>query len=239
MAASCSNWDADMTPATRIACLAFALALAGCGGDKPAASAQAPTESLPGPDAGQGAVTGMPDTPGPGAIGAPEGPAPATTTDAVANADATDASSPPDAQGVAVGEQNPSAPAGPAVEPGADDPAQVLRDYYAAIDARDYGRAWRLWSEGGAASHQSLQQFAGGFADTRDVSVELGAPGDEDAGAGQRYIEIPATVTAIHADGSRHRYTGSYVLHRTVVDGASAEQRAWRIYRANLRETGP
>jgi hypothetical protein len=227
-----------MTPATRIACLAFALALAGCGGDKPAADAQAATDTLPGPDAGQGAVTGMPDTPGPGAIGAPEAPAPATMADALAaDADATGASLSPDAQGIAVGEQNPSAPAGPATVPGADDPALVLRDYYAAIDARDYGRAWHLWSEGGAASHQSLQQFSAGFADTRDVSVELGAPGDEDAGAGQRYIEIPAIVTAIHADGSRHRYAGSYVLHRTVVDGASAEERAWRIYRANLRET--
>ena len=115
----------------------------------------------------------------------------------------------------------------------------VVRDYYAAIAARDYGRAYRLWSDGGRASNQSPQQFANGFADTTGSSVEIGTPGDEDAGAGQRYIEIPVTVTATHADGSRHRYAGSYILHRTVVDGASAEDRAWRISSAKLRETTP
>ena len=108
-----------------------------------------------------------------------------------------------------------------------------------ARSARDYGRAYRLWSENGAASGQSPQQFANGFADTTDVRVQAGDPGDEDAGAGQRYIEIPVTVTATHADGSRHRYAGSYVLHRTVVDGAGAEDRAWRINSAKLRETTP
>jgi hypothetical protein len=226
-----------MQRTARIACLAFAFALAACGGDKPAAEARTQDASLPAPDAGRGAVTGMPGAPGPGVIGAPPPAAPMT----IADANATDAALPPVAQGIAVGEQNPSAPApaGNVAEPGPDDAAQLLRDYYAAIDARDYGRAWRLWAEDGAASRQSLRQFADGFADTRGVSVELGAPGEEDAGAGQRYIEVPATVTAIHADGSRHRYTGSYVLHRTVVDGASAAERAWRIQRADLRETTP
>jgi hypothetical protein len=105
--------------------------------------------------------------------------------------------------------------------------------------ARDYGHAYALWSQQGAASGQGPQQFANGFADTSEVSVQIGTPGAEDAGAGQRYIEIPVTVTAIHADGSRHSYAGSYVLHRTVVDGASAEQRAWRISSAKLREATP
>jgi hypothetical protein len=153
-------------------------------------------------------------------------------------ADANDAAPAPDAaQGIAVGEQNPATPtAGDAIEPGADDAVQLIRDYYAAIDARDYGQAYALWSQEGAASGQSPQQFANGFADTTDVGVQIGAPGDEDAGAGQRYIEVPVTVTATHADGSRHRYAGSYALHRTVVDGASAGQRAWRIHSAKLRE---
>ena len=220
---------------TRFACLAFAaaFALGGCHKDK---VAQQDAETLPAPDAGKGSVTGMPDRPGPGAIGTPAPPAPAT----VADANASDAASPPgQAQGIAVGEPNPSAPADAAAEPAPGDEVKLVRDYYAAINARDYASAYALWSDSGAASHQSPQQFAGGFADTTGTSVEIGTPGDEDAGAGQRYIEVPVTVVATHADGSRHRYVGSYLLHRTVVDGASAEQRAWRIDSAKLRETPP
>ena len=219
---------------TRFACLAFAavFVLGGCHKDK---VAQQDAETLPAPDAGNGAVTGMPGKPGPGAIGTPAPALPAPSS--IANA--TDAALPPEQQGIAVGEPNPSAPpAGNAIEPGPDDALQLVRDYYAAISARDYGRAYKLWSENGAASQQSPQQFANGFADTTEVRVQVGDPGDEDAGAGQRYIEVPVTVTATHADGSQHRYAGSYVLHRTVVDGASAEDRAWRISTAKLRETG-
>ena len=213
--------------------IAFAamFALGGCHKDK---VAQQDAETLPAPDAGKGSVTGMPDRPGPGAIGTPAPPVPSSI------ASATDATlAPEQAQGIAVGEPNPSTPpaAGNAIEPGPDDAVQLVRDYYAAIAARDYGRAYRLWSENGAASHQGAQQFANGFADTTGSSVEIGTPGDEDAGAGQRYIEIPVTVTATHSDGSRHRYVGSYVLHRTVVDGAGAGDRAWRINSAKLRET--
>ena len=102
--------------------------------------------------------------------------------------------------------------------------------------ARDYGRAHGLWSGNGSASGQSPQQFAAGFAQTKGVSVEVGAPSREDAGAGQRYLEVPVSVRATQADGSVRRYAGSYVLQRTVVDGATAEQRSWRIRSADLRE---
>ena len=212
--------------------IAFALALAGCGHKQQ--SAQQDVDTLPAPEAGNGSITGMPDKPGPGAIGTPAPPAPTTS------ANAADATLPAGAaQGIAVGEPNPAAPAGNAFEPAPGDEVKLVRDYYAAINARDYASAYKLWSDGGAASHQSPQQFAGGFADTTGTSVEIGTPGDEDAGAGQRYIEVPVTVVATHADGSRHRYVGSYLLHRTVVDGASAEQHAWRIDSAKLRETPP
>ena len=223
-----------MKHSTRFACLAFAaaFALGGCHKDK---VAQQDAESLPAPDAGNGAVTGMPAKPGPGAIGTPKPSAPSSI------ANAADAALAPDpTQSIAVGEPNPSAPpAGNAIEPGPGDAVQLVHDYYAAISARDYGRAYKLWSDNGAASQQSPQQFANGFADTTAVRAQVGDPGDEDAGAGQRYIEVPVTVFATHADGSQHRYAGSYVLHRTVVDGASAEDRAWRISSAKLRETAP
>jgi hypothetical protein len=212
----------------------FSLALSACGHKQQAAQQDAAT--LPAPDAGKGSVTGMPASPGPGAIGAPVPVLP--TPSSIANvADATLPSE--QAQGIAVGEQNPAAasPAGSAVEPGPGDALQLVRDYYAAIDARDYARAYRLWSGNGAASQQTAAQFAQGFSDTTEVRVQVGDPGREDAGAGQRYIQIPVNVYATHTDGSEHDYMGYYTLHRTVVDGASAEQRAWRIHSAKLRET--
>jgi hypothetical protein len=214
--------------------IAFALSLTACGDKQQAAQQDA--SALPAPDADSGSVTGMPDKPGPGQIGTPAPALPPPSS--IVPVDAADAAPASDAvQGIAVGEQNPAA--GNPVEPGPGDAVQLVRDYYAAIAARDYDRAYALWSQQGAASGQGPQQFANGFADTSEVSVQIGTPGAEDAGAGQRYIEIPVTVTAIHADGSRHSYAGSYALHRTVVDGASAEQRAWRISSARLREVTP
>src|SRR3546814_19953437 len=64
-------------------------------------------------------------------------------------------------------------------------------------------------------------------------------PGRVDPGAGQRYIQIPVGITATTSDGSVRRYAGTYTLHRTVVDGATAEQRAWRIASADLRAVKP
>src|SRR3546814_3363627 len=82
----------------------------------------------------------------------------------------------------------------------------------------------------------SSDLFADGFADTAQVVATLGEPGRVDPGAGQRYIQIPVGITATTSDGSVRRYAGTYTLHRTVVDGATAEQRAWRIASARSEE---
>src|SRR3546814_16861222 len=81
----------------------------------------------------------------------------------------------------------------------------------------------------------SSDLFADGFADTAQVVATLGEPGRVDPGAGQRYIQIPVGITATTSDGSVRRSAGTYTLHRTVVDGATADQRAWRIASAALR----
>jgi hypothetical protein len=113
--------------------------------------------------------------------------------------------------------------------------ADVIRRYYAAIDGRSYRDAWLLWSDSGASSRQTLAEFELGFAGTAGVSVEIGSPGRIDAAAGSRYVEVPVVVRAITTDGGDQRFEGSYTLRRAVVDGATAEQRAWRIYSATLR----
>ena len=116
------------------------------------------------------------------------------------------------------------------------DAVAVVRGYYDAINQHAYDRAFALWAGAGAASNQTFRQFAHGFADTRSVQLEVGTPSGIDAGAGQRYIDIPVRIAATHVDGTVHGYAGSYTLHRAVVDGATAEQRAWRIGSAKLRE---
>lgn len=234
-------------PIVLVACCAM---LAACGPrerDADAARSGGDSEApLPRPEAGAGSVTGMPDAPGPGHVGAP-------VADAGTDLPSADGG---DAEGLPPGDTLPAPPADATQpppqpqasaqpqaqatgEPTVAEAAAVVQAYYAAIAARQYPRAYALWSGGGQASGQSAQQFAGGFADTASVSVEVGAPGRVDAAAGSRYVEIPVSVAATRRDGSVHRYVGAYTLRRAVVDGATDEQRAWRIASADLREVRP
>ncbi|HTK39058.1 MAG TPA: hypothetical protein VL325_11245, partial [Pyrinomonadaceae bacterium] len=73
---------------------------------------------------------------------------------------------------------------------------------------------------------------------TRSTSVDIGEPGEIEGAAGSRYITFPVTVHAVTIDGKEQNFKGEYVLRRSVVDGATAEQRGWRIYSAKISETG-
>ena len=115
--------------------------------------------------------------------------------------------------------------------------ADVIRGYYAAIDAHDYQTAWFAWGEQGPANGQTYEQFVRGFANTASVSVTVGPPGGIEGAAGSRYIEIPVDVHARTQDGRDQRFMGSYVLRRAEVDGATREQRRWHFSTATLRET--
>ena len=105
----------------------------------------------------------------------------------------------------------------------------TLRDYYAAIAAHDYARAWSLWGDGGASSHQSFDEFQRGFAGTASVHADVGDPGPVEGAAGSRYIEIPVEIRARTVAGEDQHFRGHYVLRRVVVDGATAAQRRWHI----------
>lgn len=230
-----------MLRTTIIACCLL-WTLGGCGRHD-AATAQADGTAtdetgLPKPAPTGGSVTGMPARPGPGQIGAPAAGLPSTDTTspldgtgdvAVAGEDASDDANEPATDGDA---QMPA-------EPTPADAVAVIRDYYRAIDGLDYAHAWSLWSDGGRSSGQSPQQFADGFANTAHVTVETGQPGDMEAAAGSRFIQVPVTIEALTRDGGTQRYTGTYTLRRAVVDGATPEQRAWRIASASLHPAPP
>lgn len=217
--------------------------LAACGGDKTAGRSTVngvPDEQLPTPAGAPGsAVTGMPDAPGPGQVGPPVAGEPDEVAldengnplpvDGVPVDPATVPATPPEDGAYPIADD----------EPTAQDAVAVVRDYYAAINGHDYAQAFALWSDGGRATGQSPQQFANGFADTNGVSVEVMAPGRIDAAAGSRYVEVPVALTTTRGDGSQRKFVGAYTLRRAVVDGATPEQRAWRIASADLREVQP
>jgi hypothetical protein len=113
--------------------------------------------------------------------------------------------------------------------------AAVVRAYYQAIDEHRFPDAYRLWGSGGAASGKGFDEFRAGFAATASVEVTLGPTGPMGAAAGSRYVEVPVRITATQQDGTRRRFEGTYTLRRSVVDGASAEQRSWRIDSARIR----
>lgn len=115
---------------------------------------------------------------------------------------------------------------------------QVIRDYYRAIAHKDYQQAYSEWSNDGSASQQSFEQFKQGFANTVSTSVEVGEPSSSGGAAGSTYIEIPVTVTARTTDGTTQHFQGSYVLKRVNnVPGATAAQRQWHLYSADLTPT--
>ncbi|HSM11613.1 MAG TPA: hypothetical protein VK827_08595, partial [Lysobacter sp.] len=166
------------------------------------------TAALPVPDAGRGGVTGMPGQPGPGAIGTPE-PAPGPEIDDLLDSAAGLPGTPDDATSRDLHGEDPSMavhelPQAPA-EPGAEEAVATVRAYYDALDSGSYARAYRFWSDGGAATGQSPQQFADSFAGTAAQSVEFLTPGRIDAAAGSRYIEVPVMIEAIGRDGGVRR----------------------------------
>lgn len=217
------------------------IALAACSertGEGAAPVATAVDDALPIPEAGRGSMTGMPDTPGPGHIGLPEPAAP----DALADTPMEDGIDPSVGGGAELDSSSTgdvAAPTRMADESGPTEAVALVRAYYEAINAGDFSRALSLWSDGGQASGQSRQQFIDGFASTQAVSVDIQPPGRVDAAAGSRYIEVPVILSATQADGSVRNYVGAYTLRRAVVDGATAEQRAWRIASADIREVRP
>ena len=113
--------------------------------------------------------------------------------------------------------------------------ADVVRRYYAALDARDFGTAWTQWGDDGKPG-QTLAAFEKGFAHTRATKVTIGALGPSEGAAGSVYQTVPVTVTATLDDGTAQRFTGNYVVRRVNgVDGASASQLRWHIDSAQLR----
>lgn len=118
--------------------------------------------------------------------------------------------------------------------------ANVVQTYYALIGEGKYAEAWKLWGDRGKASGQSAEAFVASLAKYSEYHANIGAPGREDAGAGQRYVTVPVQAYARLKDGTAAYWIGSVVLHRTAdIDGATAEDKAWRIKSIDLKTAPP
>ena len=67
---------------------------------------------------------------------------------------------------------------------------QSFKIYYNAINRRDYEQAYRTWQDNGFASHQTLEAFKNGFADTASTQVQTGEPSQIEGAAGSQYVTI-------------------------------------------------
>ena len=116
--------------------------------------------------------------------------------------------------------------------------ADVVQTYYAHLEAGNYGKAYRLWAPGRAGVNAA--DFASSFARYAEYHAQIGAPGRIEAGAGQRYVSVPVQVYGRLKEGAKpFNLRGSVALHRAGdVDGATAEQRRWRLYTVDVKPAG-
>jgi hypothetical protein len=82
-------------------------------------------------------------------------------------------------------------PEGPIDERSAQGAAQVVQTFFALIEQRRYGEAWRLWADGGRASGLSAEAFAAGFDPYAEYHAEIGAPARLEGAAGSLYVDVP------------------------------------------------
>ncbi|WP_239017756.1 hypothetical protein [Sphingomonas aracearum] len=116
--------------------------------------------------------------------------------------------------------------------------ADVVQTYYALIEAGKYAAAYRLWDPRAQQAPASARAFAASFGRFSEYHANVGAPGRIDAGAGQRFVTVPVQPYArLKESGAPFYQIGTVTLHRTAdVDGASADQRRWRISAIEVKD---
>ena len=117
----------------------------------------------------------------------------------------------------------------------AQDPVQLIRNYYRWINQKKYAGAFAIWEmreDGTAANGQTFEKFKSGFSDTSAVSVEIGEPGEIEGAAGSNYIEIPVIISAISTSGHLQKFEGTYTMRSSNM----ADDTSWYIYSAKVKK---
>ena len=94
--------------------------------------------------------------------------------------------------------------------------AQVIRSLFNAVNRHEYVRAYSYW-RADAEGLQPFDQFQQGYEDTTAVQLTLGET-TTDAGAGQRYYQIPTTLVATKTDSTTETFVVCYTLHLGLPD---------------------
>jgi hypothetical protein len=113
----------------------------------------------------------------------------------------------------------------PVAAESAEAAAQVVRTYFALIEAGRQAEARRLWEEAGKASG-----FAAELRRYRDYRAEVEAPGQMEGAAGSSYVAVPVRLDGRLNDGAPFRRRVEVTLRRVNdVPGSTEAQRRWRI----------
>ncbi|MGP7795972.1 hypothetical protein [Sphingomonas sp. CLY1604] len=150
----------------------------------------------------------------------------------IANYAATPATAPTARATVAT----PAATVTPAPLPDDAPPEAVVGRYVAALSAGRYDEAWSLWDSAGAPAGMNRAALAARFDRYAGFKATVGTPFDPDAGAGQRYITVPVTITGTERSGKPFRLTDNLVLHKAA-DGIPSDDphvHAWRIRNSEM-----
>ncbi len=105
----------------------------------------------------------------------------------------------------------PAATPGPPAPPRAADPAGVVGAFFAAVNARDYRRAWDLGGRNLAASYDF---FAQGFANTARVDITV---------SGVAGPTVNVQLHATNTDGSKQNFSGSYTVSNGTITAGSQD----------------
>lgn len=135
---------------------------------------------------------------------------------------------PDDRTPVAEGKITPESPQGA---------AQVVQLYGALLEKRDFAAAHALWSNGGKSSGVSADAFAKSWDKYANIHPLVGGPGKPEGAAGSSYVTVPLQLYGTLKDGGkRYNLIGPVTLRRVNnVPGATAEQKSWRIEKADLQ----
>jgi hypothetical protein len=116
-----------------------------------------------------------------------------------------------------------------------------VQTYYALVGESRYDEAWHLWTQSGEGSGMTTEAFAASFAQYASYNANIGSPGVIEGAAGSLYVTVPVQIYARKKSGEEVHQLGEATLRRVNdVPGSTAEQRAWHIYRIDLKATaGP
>lgn len=120
----------------------------------------------------------------------------------------------------------------------AAEPERVTSEYMMALLRRDFARAASLWVEGATEGAGDSAAFRRAHGDTTFTSYEGGVAGRIEAAAGSHYVKVPVVARGTVPDRPPLLLHGIVTLRRSMVDGATAEQRQWRIMRIEWSTSG-